>query len=75
MEPTLAERLQGEAVFGLNPVREALRTGRRQLYRMWVQEGSDASFDSSLLTAAKNLDVAVETVSKHDLNMLTGSPP
>jgi 21S rRNA (GM2251-2'-O)-methyltransferase len=42
---------------------------------MWVQEGSDASSDPSLLNAAADLNLTVETVSKHDLNMLTGSPP
>lgn len=74
-EPTLAERLQGEAVFGLNPVREVLRTRRREVYHVWVQEGSDASDDASLLSAAEALDLKIERVSKHDLNMLTGNPP
>ena len=71
--PTLAERLNGEALYGLNPVREALRVGRRELHHLWVQEGSDAA-DASLLDAAARLNLAVERVSKHDLNMLTEPP-
>ena len=36
--PTLAERLQGEAIYGLNPVREAMRMGRRTVFQMWVRQ-------------------------------------
>jgi hypothetical protein len=42
---------------------------------MFVQEGSDASSDTALLRAARDARVEIETVSKHDLNVLTGSPP
>lgn len=84
-EPTLAERMTGEALYGLNPARAALRdaarraragaAARRTIYRMFVQEGSDASGDAALLRAARDARVEIETVSKHDLNVLTGSPP
>ena len=73
--PTLAERLQGEALYGLNPVREALASGRREVHQVWVQEGSDAASDQSLLRAVDALGLAVERVSKHDMNMLTNSRP
>ena len=74
-----------EALYGLNPARAALRdaarraragaAARRTIYRMFVQEGSDASGDATLLRAARDARVEIETVSKHDLNVLTGSPP
>ena len=37
-EPTLAERVLGEAIYGANPVRAALLAKRRTVHHVWVQE-------------------------------------
>jgi hypothetical protein len=68
---TLAETLVGEAVFGLNPVREALLAKRRQIHKVWVQEGADGILgDRQILSGCDELGLQITTVSKHDLNML-----
>jgi 21S rRNA (GM2251-2'-O)-methyltransferase len=68
---TLAETLVGEAVFGLNPVREALLAKRRQIHKVWVQEGADGILgDRQILSGCDALGLQITTVSKHDLNML-----
>ena len=72
VEPTLAESLVGEALYGLNPARAALAARRRDVHRAWVQDGSDAASDPVLRAAAANLGLELEPVSKHDLNMLVG---
>ena len=69
-QSTLAETLVGEALFGLNPVKEALLAKRRTIHKIWVQESSEVLSDRSINKCAEVLGLNLETVTKHDLNML-----
>ena len=73
---TLAESLVGEAVYGANPVRAALVAKRRVVHRVFVQENGDffAKHPGLLNVVKDDLGVPIETVSKHDLNMLLATP-
>ena len=72
---TLAESLIGEAVYGANPVRAALMANRRTVHRVFVQEGCDFFAKDAFLRerVTNELRVPIETVTKHDLNMLLQS--
>ena len=72
---TLAESLIGEAVYGANPVRAALMADRRTVHRVFVQEGCDFFAKDAFLRerVTNELRVPIETVTKHDLNMLLQS--
>lgn len=74
--------LGGDILYGVAPVLAALKCGRRQLHCLYLQEGMDAKArkDKSALDqavrAAEAAGARVQRgVSKHDLNMLTGSRP
>lgn len=78
-EPTIAESLIGEIVYGTNPVLEALRQNRRALFALYVQEGADGSGktrgDSEIVRLAEERNVTVKSASKHDLNMACDNKP
>ena len=72
---TLAESLVGEAVYGANPVRAALTANRRTVHRVFAQEGGDFfAKHPGLAEQVSRLGAPIETVSKHDLNMLLATP-
>ncbi|CAG9466791.1 unnamed protein product [Pedinophyceae sp. YPF-701] len=80
--PILAD-LSGEVVWGVSPVIAAMRSGRRELYKLFVQDGlgsgqgrrRDRSALQAALAAAEERGVPVDYVSKHDLNLLSDNRP
>ena len=46
--PQLADKLQGEALYGVNPVLGALQAMRRDCTTLYVQEGQSAPIDTVL---------------------------
>ncbi len=53
-----------------NTVLEALRGSRREIFRLWVQKGLDRKLTASILAAAKERGVPVETAVKQKLSNL-----
>lgn len=53
-----------------NTVLEALRGSRREILRLWVQKGLDRKLTASILAAAKERGVPVETAVKQKLSNL-----
>ena len=77
----LQDNWVGDAVYGVNPVLAALKFSRRTLYSLHVQEGlrpvkkQDQTAVSQAVQAARNAGAAVNTASKHDLNIISGNRP
>lgn len=77
----LQNNWQGDALYGTSPVLAALKFGRRRLYTLHVQEGltasnkKDQSGVTAALKAAAETGIAVNTASKHDLNMVSNNRP
>lgn len=57
-----------ELIFGLHPVREALRAGRRRLVRLRIQEDPRRGEPAELAELARAAGVAVERVSRQQLD-------
>lgn len=49
-------------VYGLNPVTEAVRSGNRKCFKIFVQEGKNGPKIRSLLTLSRSLKIRVETL-------------
>ena len=77
----LQDNWVGDAVYGVNPVLAALKFSRRTLYSLHVQEGlrpvkkQDQTAVSQAVQAARDAGAAVNTASKHDLNIISGNRP
>ena len=77
----LQDNWVGDAVYGVNPVLAALKFSRRTLYSLDVQEGlrpvkkQDQTAVSQAVQAARDAGAAVNTASKHDLNIISGNRP
>jgi len=80
----LRDRLKGNAVWGVEPVRAALLSGRRTIHGLYVQEGMTASGAGKSKGAkmaewatkrAIALDAPVQRVSKQELNLITENRP
>jgi 21S rRNA (GM2251-2'-O)-methyltransferase len=80
--PTLVAQLQGEAVYGVAPVRAALAAGRRAAaHVLFVQDSmdmskrKDAAAVAEIIAAASAAGATVRHVEKHDLNLLSDNRP
>ena len=71
----------GDHLYGVSPVRLALGSMRRNISELLVQSGMDLSnkkdekLVSEILSIAKEKNITVTELSKHDLNMLTDNRP
>ncbi|MEW5989112.1 MAG: 23S rRNA (guanosine(2251)-2'-O)-methyltransferase RlmB [Chloroflexota bacterium] len=63
-----------EFLYRRNTVLEALRSGRRRLIRLWLQEGLPADQNAPLLAQAKERGAPVKTAAKGELSQMTGDP-
>ena len=78
-------RLEGEALYGVAPIRAALLSERRTFHTLYVQENlveniasgkrKDKQAVNWILNRAHNLEMKVETVSKQNLNLLVDNRP
>lgn len=59
--------VDAEAIYGIHPVREALRAGRRQLRRLHVRAGPGRPELAEIITAARSAGIPVEEVSDEAL--------
>ncbi|MCR9097210.1 MAG: 23S rRNA (guanosine(2251)-2'-O)-methyltransferase RlmB [bacterium] len=57
-----------EWLYGLHPVREALRAGRREIHRVWIREGTDRAELAEVADAAGAAGVVVERVPRSVLD-------
>lgn len=71
-----------DLVYGINPVFLALKSKRRKLHDLLVQEDLDADnkkqagqFAKSILSLATEYALPIQYASKHDLNMLSDNRP
>ncbi|MFO7678979.1 MAG: 23S rRNA (guanosine(2251)-2'-O)-methyltransferase RlmB [Chloroflexota bacterium] len=53
-----------------NTVLEALRGGRREIYRLWLQEGLDRKLTQPIFDAAKARNVPIKTAPKQQLGQM-----
>ncbi len=67
------DKLMREVACGINPIREALRAGRRQIERLWVAERKGGGRIGELLALASARGVKVETVSDRSLTEAAGT--
>lgn len=78
-------KIVGETIYGVGPVLAALSAGRRELYALYVQEGTDLSKNNrkkkdkkgfeKVLRMADKIGLSQKEVSKHDLNMVADNRP
>lgn len=61
-----------DVLFRRNAVLEALRGSRRQLHRLWLQEGLSARDAQPFLAAARDRGLAVQRAPKQKLTQLAG---
>ncbi|GMH34498.1 hypothetical protein BSKO_02332 [Bryopsis sp. KO-2023] len=77
----LREQIVGELIYGVSPVTGALKAWRRQVHKLYVQEGlqpkkrKEAHAVDDAISKAGALGVGVEYVTKHDLNMVVDNRP
>lgn len=71
----------GDHIYGINPIRLALKSNRRQMKELIVQEDlessnkKDSSAVQEILSLAQERGVPVRHFSKHDLNMMADNRP
>lgn len=65
------ERKNTEILFGLQPLREVLRAGRREVHTVWVARKSDRELDAILKNAEKR-GASVSRVTRADLDQRLG---
>jgi len=74
-------RYDGDHVFGIQPVRAALKGARRKFKELIVQEGAmptnkkDEGAADEIAALALQMGLDVREFPKHDLNMLSGNRP
>ena len=62
-----------EILYGRQPVREALRAGRRQIYKLLLAEGlKPTGIVGEIVALARQVEVPVQAVSRHELGRLGG---
>jgi len=79
------DQLVGECLYGVSPVVAALAAGRREVHRVFVQDGlgggqgrsqaKDRNLAQRVRRAAEEAGVPVDTVDKHTLNLLANNRP
>ncbi|MEW5314141.1 MAG: hypothetical protein WDW38_005660 [Sanguina aurantia] len=78
---SIRDEIQGEVLYGVNPVQAAFRCDRRTAYALYVFENmdmgkrKDAGAVEEVIAAAKQRGAVVHYVGKHDLNLLSDSRP
>lgn len=77
-KPTIRDELEGDSIlFGVFPVLNALKAGRRKLYALYVlatldlSKRKDAASMREVFKLAADLDIPVLKVERHDLNLLS----
>jgi len=60
-------------LYGVHPVVEALRAGRRRLVRLWLREGGTRSEDRQLAGLAEQAGLPVEWVDRAEMEARVGS--
>jgi 23S rRNA (guanosine2251-2'-O)-methyltransferase len=53
-----------------NTVLEALRGGRREIYRLWLQKGLDRKLTQPIFDAAKARNIPIQTAAKQELGRM-----
>ena len=61
-----------EVIYGRQPVREALRAGRREVFRLLVSGGGDAPVVAEAAEAAESRGIPVRQIERFDLDRLCG---
>ncbi|KAJ7517329.1 hypothetical protein O6H91_21G019100 [Diphasiastrum complanatum] len=83
-EPSEVPILEGEAIYGVGPIRAAMHACRRELHTLYIQENMDlntankrkAKDDLNWISEkAKSINLSIVTTSKHVLNMLVDNRP
>ena len=76
-----ASDFAGDYVYGISPIKMALKIQKRQFTELLIQTGmdieskKDTQSSIDILNLAKELNLETREMSKHDLNMLTESRP
>lgn len=71
----------GDHIYGVSSVLMAIRSGKRNISELLIQEGmdltnkKDQSQAHDILKTAKSMNIPIREFSKHDLNMLTENRP
>ncbi|BDA46054.1 rRNA methyltransferase 1, mitochondrial [Coccomyxa sp. Obi] len=76
---SLRNVLQGEALYGVNPVLGALQALRREVHTLYVQEATEGTKKKEgipqAVAAMKERGGSIQYVSKHELNLVTDNKP
>lgn len=68
--------VNGEVLFGIHPISLALRANKRKFYQLFIKENTKYKEEGKrIIEQAEKLDVPVLTVTKNDLDKLSGSRP
>eukprot|EP00105_Crassostrea_gigas_P007491 XP_011421758.1 PREDICTED: rRNA methyltransferase 1, mitochondrial isoform X1 [Crassostrea gigas] len=68
--------VKGEVLFGIHPVSLALRANKRKFYQLFIKENRKCKEEGKrIIEQAEKLNVPVVTVTKNDLDKLSGSRP
>jgi 23S rRNA (guanosine2251-2'-O)-methyltransferase len=67
--PALTETMSREILFRRNVVRECLRAGRRQFYRLAVARDGDLSESDDILAEARRRKLPIEAIDKKEMNI------
>lgn len=68
--------VKGEVLFGIHPVSLALRANKRKFYQLFIKENTKCKEEGKrIIEQAEKLNVPVVTVTKNDLDKLSGSRP
>ncbi len=59
-----------EILIRRNTVLEAVRGNRRQIYRLWLQNGLDKNLTTPIVTEAKRRNIPIQTVDKEKLGRM-----
>lgn len=62
--------LVSEVIIRRNAVLETLRGGRRQVNRLWLQEGLDRKFAAAIVTVAREKNIPIQTAPKQKLGQM-----
>jgi 23S rRNA (guanosine2251-2'-O)-methyltransferase len=63
------------SIYGINPVSEALRSGRCQIKEIWVAEGRDFTRLEGIVGMAESQGIPIRQVERSKLDSLTASAP
>lgn len=58
----------GDWIYGVHPVREAIRAGRRKIARVWIRTGAERADLDELARLARGAGIVVETPSRAEID-------